>query len=416
MENAARMEAYTHALLGELQAARAGALKGRVLDTIYIGGGTPTALPAPFLCGIIEEAWRNKLTPDCEITVEMNPGSTSSLKDEVSPDNCKATSSNDNVAEYLCALHATGVNRLSIGLQAWQDELLRRVGRVHSQKDFVQTFNVARMAGFENINVDLMFSLPEQTMADWRESLTQLIKLAPEHISAYALTPAEGTPLWAWLEAGSAPAVPLGRGEGNHAAPFSLPDDETDRAMYHEAARLLNAAGYTRYEISNFCRPGRESRHNVNTWRRRSYLGVGLGAHSFDRGGAFTAGAVIDAGAPHAASMRWNNTSSMSEYLRVWGASASHNTPASISPKENITHLTKQDSMAEFMFLGLRMTDGVAEADFAAQFGHCIHEIYGTQISELVEKGLLVQNKRQVRLTRLGTDLANRVMGEFLMG
>ncbi|MCL2203572.1 MAG: radical SAM family heme chaperone HemW [Defluviitaleaceae bacterium] len=365
-DNATRevlMADYTQALLAELEAARRGDMGGCVIDTVYIGGGTPTALPASFLCEIIAGARRFRLAPGAEITVEMNPGNIS-------------TGSNPLP---VAALKAVGVNRLSIGLQAWQDFLLARIQRAHTAGDFMQTFRAARDAGFDNINVDLMFSLPGQTMDMWRESLEGLIALRPEHISAYSLTPAQGTPLWDWLEAGA----------------VTLPDDEADRAMYRDANALLERAGYRRYEISNYALPGRESRHNVNTWKRRPYRGFGLGAHSFE-------------GSAEGGGTRWHNTEDMGKYLHAW----KHKLEGGC--REDITPLTPAEAMAETLILGLRLTRGVDEEEFRAAFGKNIRDCYGAQVQKHIAGGLLAREKNRLFLTPLGTDLANQVFMAFI--
>ena len=323
------------------------------IDTVYIGGGTPTALPSFLLCEILHELQYFNLCEDAEITVEMNPCTNA-----------------DTLLPYLVAHR---VNRLSVGLQAWQGDLLAKLNRAHTAKDFTKTIHAARAAGINNINVDLMFGLPGQTQDHWHESIAQAISHAPEHISAYSLTPAENTPLWDALEAGD----------------VNLPDEAADRAMYHEAIRLLTAAGYEHYEISNFAKPGRESRHNINCWRRKPYIGFGLGAHSFD------------------GEARWNNTSDMTEYLK--SAINSHE-----RTRLNYELLSTQDAMAEAMFLGLRMTKGISPQDFQEKFRKNIAECYGSTLESLVSKGLLVYTTDNIALTPLGLDLANQVFGAFL--
>jgi len=339
------MRQYTDALLAEMKAAH-NELDAAV-DTVYIGGGTPTALPSDLLCEILLEAKRFNLLPGAEITLEMNP-STGSLS-------------------ALLDYKGHGINRLSIGLQAWQDHLLWGLKRAHTANDFSQTMQDARAAGIDNINVDLMFALPGQTMDHWRESITQVINHAPEHVSAYSLTPAENTPLWDELEAGKT----------------RLPCETTDRAMYHEAINLLKAAGYRHYELSNFAKPGLESRHNVNCWRLKPYRGFGLGAHSFD------------------GKKRWNNTSDMGRYLRL-------------PSREDVVILSTQDAMAEMMILGLRMTDGVNPQDFYDNFGKQITDCYGAKLEELTARGLLISTDKKIALTPLGMDLANQVFEAFL--
>jgi len=338
---------YVEALIAEIQAANN---RTTEIDTVYIGGGTPTALPTHLLCEILHEVKHFNLTKDAEITVEMNP--------------CTAPHS------VLPDLKTCGVNRLSIGLQAWQDDLLATIGRAHTTQDFVSTMEAARAAGFDNINVDLMFGLPGQTQRHWQESIAQVAAFAPEHISAYSLTPAEDTLLWDALEAGK----------------IQLPDESADRKMYHQAISLLAAAGYEHYELSNFAKPGRRSRHNVNCWLRKPYLGLGLGAHSFD-------GAA-----------RWNNTEDMGQYL---------SSPL-LNIIENHQQLSIQDTMSETMFLGLRLTKGISLQDFHNRFGKPLTDYYGPKLEMLTAKGLLAYKDGCIALTPLGLDLANQVFEAFL--
>jgi len=329
------------------------------VDTVYIGGGTPTALPPHLLCEILREAQRFNLTPDAEITLEMNPST--------------------NVSSVLSEYASHGVNRLSIGLQAWQDEFLRGLRRAHTSAEFTQTMQAARAAGIDNINVDLMFGLPWQSLWHWRESVTQVIAHAPAHISAYSLTPAENTPLWDALEAGK----------------IGLPSESAERAMYHEAIRMLAEVGYEHYELSNFAKPGRESRHNVNCWLRKPYLGLGLGAHSFD------------------GERRWRNTFDMGRYLDVWGVSGPGK-EGTESAREDLENLSRRDAMAETMFLGLRMAKGVNPQEFFRIYGQQLSECYGKELEMLASKGLISYAPEKVTLTTLGMDLANQVFEVFL--
>jgi oxygen-independent coproporphyrinogen-3 oxidase len=233
---------YTKSLISSILGFFEGSLRGTFLQksspqrfsTIYIGGGTPTILPLHLLTQII-----TSLPPADEFTIEANPGTV----DE----------------KYLHHLRALGVNRLSLGAQSMSPRLLSAIGRIHSRQQFFDTYNAARRAGFDNINIDLMFALPGQTLEDWLETLGEVIALAPQHISCYALTPAEGTPMADYR-----------------------PDEALDRDMYHAARVLLAKNGYTHYEISNWARPGFECRHNVDCWQMRPYIGFGAGAAGFD--------------------------------------------------------------------------------------------------------------------------------------
>jgi len=340
------MEEYVDALIGEMRSAFS--RTDLSVDTIYIGGGTPTALPSFLICKILDNL-HSRSEDGCisrapSVTVEANPGTLT--------------------REYLAELKNHGVTRLSIGLQTTKPHLLKAINRVHTMGDFWENFHVARDAGFDNINVDLMFGLPGQTLQDWRETLEEVIALSPEHISAYSLTPAENTPLWHKLEEGT----------------LQLPDDATDRNMYHAAREQLAKAGYVHYELSNFAKPGFESRHNINCWRRVPYTGFGLGAHSFD------------------GEKRWSNTEDLDEYLGV-----NRNPPHKRIIAE---HLSEKDHLAETMILGLRLMQGVPEAAVPA--------IYNEEVTTLVGKGLLTRQDGYVRLTPLGMDLANQVFAAFV--
>jgi len=327
------------------------------IDTVYIGGGTPTALSSPLLCEILQEVQRFNLAYGVEITLEMNP----------------ITNPLSALADYA----RIGVNRLSIGLQAWQDLFLRGLRRAHTSAEFIETMQAARDAGINNINVDLMFGLPLQSLWHWRESITQVVAHSPAHISAYSLTPAEDTPLWDAMAAGK----------------INLPCESTDRAMYHDAIKMLGAAGYEHYELSNFAKPGRESRHNIDCWIREPYLGLGLGAHSFD------------------GERRWRNASDMGRYLDVWGASGEGEETCI---REDVEVLSRRDAMAETMFLGLRMIKGVSTQKFFQDFGQQLTDCYGQELEMLVAKGLIVCTPERVALTPLGMDLANQVFEVFL--
>ena len=350
-ESCDSMEPYVNALLHEIQNAQI----TQPISTIYIGGGTPTALPSHLLCKILDAVASVIATapvialapviagltrnPPTEITVEANPGTLS--------------------REYLHALKSHGVNRLSMGLQTTHPHLLRAINRIHTMEDFLENYHTARQLGFDNINVDLMFALPGQTLACWRDTLQEIIALSPQHISAYSLTPAENTPLWDALEAGK----------------ITLPSDTTDREMYHLAREMLTAAGYTHYELSNFAKPDFESRHNIDCWRRVPYMAFGLGAFSFD------------------GKTRRRNPDNMHDYLNG-------------RPPHVVEHLSEADHLAETMILGLRLTKGVPEAD--------VPPIFAPQVAELIKKDLLVQRDGQVCLTTLGMDLANQVFETFV--
>lgn len=280
--------------------------------------------------------------------------------------------------ERLQAYRGAGINRLSIGVQSVDDAELALLGRIHRAGQAEKIFREARRAGFDNINIDLMSALPGQTADKWEQNLRIVCEWGPEHISAYSLIIEEGTP---FAEMDLPP----------------LPSEEEDRLMYHRTQTVLAEYGYQRYEISNYARPGRACRHNCGYWTGHEYLGLGLGASSLigDR--------------------RFKVTASMPEYLRRirLADSGEINDPAHYY--EDIQQLTLRDRMEEFMFLGLRLTEGVSEAQFRKRFGHPVDEVYGPVLARHTGAGLLERTGDRIRLTEKGLDLANYVMSDFIL-
>ena len=324
----------------------------RRVSTVFIGGGTPSVLPASWiqrLMNILSEAF--SIQKDAEISIEVNPGTIQS-------------------AETFFRYREAGINRISIGLQSARDEELRLLGRIHTYEQFEQTWNWAEEAGFKNRNIDLMASLPGQTIEQYRESLNVVCEKAPEHISAYSLIIEEGTPFYARYR--------------------KLADEEEyqerDRQMYALTREVLEKAGYFRYEISNYARPGKECKHNLVYWNRGDYLGLGIGAASF-----------ID-------NTRYKNTSSLKEYIRLQGN----------VPYEEVQNLSVREQMEEFMFLGLRKIAGVREQDFKKQFGCTLDSVYGDVLAKNERDGLLEKRDGRVFLTDKGLDLSNYVFVQFL--
>lgn len=345
-----RQEAYLRALLAEIEQSGAG---GREVRSVFIGGGTPTTLPIPLLEQLMQAIFTHfSIAKDAEITIEANPGTLN--------------------REMAQALRRMGCNRLSMGVQAWQDRLLKRLGRIHTIAEFQENYRIVREAGFENVNVDLMFALPEQTMADWQQTLREITALEPEHISAYSLILEEGTPFYAQYEKGL--LVPM--------------EEDLDRKMYHWAVDFLAERGYRQYEISNFAKAGRESRHNRIYWLAEEYLGLGLSAHSYLDG------------------KRFHNPCGLEEYIAAAGERS--------RLMQEVESISPEDAMAECMFLGLRLTEGVSFARFRARFGREMQEIYGTQIARLRQEGLLEATDAGIRLTKRGIDLSNYVFEKFL--
>lgn len=270
-----------------------------------------------------------------------------------------------------------GINRLSLGLQSADDRELRCLGRIHTWTDFVDTYQAARRAGFDNINIDLMSALPGQTAESWERTLTKVLELEPEHISAYSLIVEEGTP---FFERYSEDVRRRERGEECS----MLPSEEEEREMYELTERRLEQAGMYRYEISNYAKPGYECRHNCGYWKRTEYVGFGLGASSLLQ------------------NVRIRNPENLVSYIR-----------GDFSERER-EELSVPDQMAEFMFLGLRLTEGIRESDFLSAFGTGLDQIYGEQIKKLISLELLCRRAGRVFLTERGRDLANPVMAEFL--
>lgn len=271
--------------------------------------------------------------------------------------------------EKLQALQKVGINRLSIGLQSANDNELRMLGRIHSYDMFLETYHSARMCGFDNINIDLMSGLPGQKIEDWEHTLQTIIDLKPEHISAYSLIIEEGTEIYQNIERYPA-----------------LPSEEEDRMMYHKTKELLRKYGYERYEISNYAKSGYESKHNCVYWKRGAYVGFGLGASS-----------MVD-------DLRWKNTEELAKYID------------NIKDiKQEQEKLTRQDCMEEFMFLGLRMMEGVSKQEFFENFGISMQEMYGDVLKKWENQNMLYQDDKSVRLTEEGIDICNMIFLDFLV-
>ena len=339
---------YVQALLREIQAVEEG--EGRSVSSIFIGGGTPSVLDERLLGDILKEI-RNKfkMEEDAEITIEVNPGTA-------------------NIGK-LQAYREMGINRLSIGLQSPQDRELKILGRIHNYGQFLEIYQEARTVGFDNINIDLMSAIPDQTYEGWVKNLRTVAELEPEHISAYSLIVEEGTPF--------------------AARKLNLPDEDTEYNMYEATAQILKEYGFEQYEISNYARKGRKCRHNVGYWTRQDYLGFGLGASSLY------------------GKERFANTTDMKKYLE------NSRNPEKIREKE--PSLTREDEMAEFMFLGLRMTKGISKADFQRCFGCTIESVYGDVLEKYESMEMLLEKDGKIFLSREGIHVSNSIMAEFLL-
>ena len=335
--------------------------KDRRITTIFIGGGTPSWLKEDYMQAIMETVYHYfSVEQDAEITIECNPGTITEHKFEV--------------------YRRIGINRLSIGLQSVHNEELKILGRIHTFEQFLKTYDMARKHGFSNINIDLMSSLPGQTPEIFCDSLYQVLKLKPEHISVYSLIIEKGTPFY---ELYRFDAVKQAAGMLTESLPTEEEEYQTTKMTQH----ILKEAGYHWYEVSNFAKPGYECRHNIGYWKRVDYLGVGLGASS-----------LID-------NVRYSNTRDLYTYLSV-PADSLHETAAQI---------TRNEQMEEFMFLGLRMRDGFYRDEFTQAFGIPIEAVYGDALNHLQQEELLLKREGRIYLTDKGMDLNNYVVAQFML-
>lgn len=312
------------------------------VETVFMGGGTPSILHPTQTEQIMQSIWKNyTIAENPEVTIEVNPGAVSMDK--------------------LHAYKHMGINRLSIGLQSCNEEELKSLGRIHTFEAFLETYKSARTVGFDNINVDLMEAIPGQTMISLQDTLEKVTGLVPEHISAYSLIVEEGTPFYTMQ--------------------LALPEEEEERLMYEKAGVYLQEKGYEPYEISNYAKKGYECKHNVGYWRRSHYVGFGYGAASMVN------------------NVRWKNSEASFE-------------------KEEIQALSQEEQMEEFMFLGLRMREGISTREFRRQFGKSFTQVYGKAAYKLEQEHLLLTRQKSeeewVMLTQKGIDVSNYVLAKFL--
>lgn len=322
--------------------------KGAEVDSIFIGGGTPTVLSANLFKRMFSAIWETfNVKADAEITCEMNPGTADGKK--------------------LAAMRECGVNRLSIGVQSFDDGELAKIGRIHTAAMAEEAVRTARACGFENISIDLMSALPFQSKESFKKTLEKAVGVSPEHISCYSLILEEGTPLFEEYENGL----------------ISLPDEDTERDMYELACDYLEKCGYKQYEISNFAKSGRQSRHNIKYWQCREYIGAGLASHSYIDG------------------VRSFNTSDLAAYL------------SGKYKADGGEPLSRGDKIEEFMIMGLRMTEGISRREFKSRFAVEADELFGKEIKKLTAGGFLEDDGKYIRLTRPGISVSNSVMCEF---
>lgn len=326
-----------------------------IVNTIYIGGGTPSFVESNHIVEIMNHIKEHyTLVDNPEITIEVNPG----------------TVTEEKLQSYI----ACGVNRISIGLQSNKESLLKKLGRIHTYMEFEETFRLARKVGFKNINVDLMIGLPNQTIDDVNDALSEVIKHNPEHISVYSLIVEEGTPFYQEVEEGV----------------LELPEEEIEREMYWTVKERLEGSGYMHYEISNFAKVGYESKHNLNCWNQEEYIGIGVAAHSYTN------------------NVRYSNIDEIEEYIENFETG---------NETDNFVFHEKQDKeskMKEYMILGLRKIHGVQIQEFKNRFGENPIYLYRKELEKLVEEELIEIDGDDIKLTKKGLDFANLVWEEFV--
>lgn len=337
-----------------------------IVTTVYIGGGTPSWLAEEAIEAVMAAVYRSfSLAADAEISIECNPGTVTERK--------------------FAAYRHAGINRISIGLQSANDTELALLGRIHTFRQFIETYELARRNGFDNINVDLMNSLPGQTLESFWRTLHQVLRLGPEHISAYSLIVEEGTPFFETYQ------EDVKRQEAGE-QPRWLPTEDEVNAMTRMTEQILTEAGYHHYEISNFARPGYECRHNIGYWERVNYLGLGIGAAS-----------LIE-------NVRYSNTRDICEYIKetkqIREEMKLHVSAETISRKAQIE---------EFMFLGMRKTDGISRDAFVQSFGVSVEAVYPKALQKLEEEGLVAKQEGRIFLTGRGQEISNYVLAQFLL-
>lgn len=343
------MEAYIEALCKEIQ----DRVSDKCINTIFIGGGTPTYLNLEAWERLGKRIEKLNKTKKIEFTVEGNPGTFTK--------------------EKLQYLKSIGVNRISMGLQAWQDNLLKSLGRIHSRSDFMESYKLCREIGFKNINIDLMFGLPNQSFTDWKETLKNVVNMSPEHVSCYSLIIEEGTPFYKIYEKNE----------------LSLPSEELERQMYEYCKRYLDENGYKQYEISNYAKPGYECKHNIVYWDVKEYIGCGSSSHSYLN------------------SERVSNEKDIERYIKQINDKGN----AMVSLYKN----SKKDNIEEFMFMGLRKINGISKIEFYNRFGITVDCLYKSIIDKYKGFNLIKEDESRIYLTEEGINISNSIMSEFIL-
>ena len=346
------MRGYQKALLNEIEST----VINETVDSVFFGGGTPSIYPKEYIGEIMDLLKKkNVLSPDLECTIEANPGTLN--------------------YEKLCYYKSVGINRISIGLQSANDEELKVLGRIHTYDKFIESYELAKKAGFDNINIDLMSAIPLQTFESYKETLKKVVGLNPTHISAYSLIIEEGTPFY-------------DKYYGDDEFEKLLPDEDTERKMYHYTKEFLVKNGYSRYEISNYSKAGYECIHNLKYWSRTNYYGFGVAAASLVN------------------NVRYLNTDNRKDYVQTNGDITK------IRIEENEILINEQ--MEEYMFLGLRKVKGISIKEFERIFEKNVYDEYGEVINKHLENGLLEIKENRIFLTDKGLDVSNFVMSDFL--
>lgn len=348
------VDKYIESLLNEIQDWKNNTdIKEYKISTIYIGGGTPSYIEEKHIIQILENL-KEFINPQVEITIELNPGTVTK--------------------EKLQSYKQAGINRLSIGLQETHDELLKQIGRIHNFNQFEETYKLAKEVGFENINVDLMIGLPNQTIEHIKENLQKVIKMESNHISVYSLILEENTVVEKQVSQGK----------------LIMPDEQQERAMYWYVKNTLEIQGYNQYEISNFAKKGKESKHNLNCWEQEEYRGFGIAAHSYIDG------------------VRFSNTSSLEDYI-------TNINEKNLNKNIQVHEIQeKEDMQKEYMLLGLRKLEGVSISKFKNKFAENPIFLYHGQLQELTENKLIKIDGDKIKLTNRGLDLANQVWEKFV--
>ena len=350
--NEKMQQEYVAALCREITAA-GGDFSAFSVDSLFFGGGTPTVLSTDALALILQTIRGNfRLSDDAEISIEANPGTVT--------------------AESLATLRRQGFNRLSLGVQSFDDKVLAMIGRVHRAEEAESAFRLARQAGFANIGLDLIYGLPQQTLTNWQATLERAIALNPDHLSAYGLKLEDGTPLDVAVADGSLP----------------LPSEEDEEAMYDVLNEFLPLHGYQRYEIANYAKPGRQCRHNRKYWRSLPFRGFGLAAHSFD------------------GTQRFANTADLGEYIE--------RSQAGLGVETVRESLDEAVVIGEYVFTALRLTEGMRFDEFQQRFGQDFRQLFAEPLARLNKMGLLEKTEQAVFLTPRGMKFGNQVFGEFL--